>query len=56
MLHAAFYTVHSGADEDFRLQYRVFGQDFVSDLLGLLDITAPLSAVMILSQAIDFLH
>ena len=56
VLHAAFYTVHSGADEDFPLQYRVFGQDFVSDHLGLLDVTAPLSELMILSQAIDFLH
>ena len=52
VLHAAFYTVHSGADEDFPLQYR----DFVVDLLGLLDITAPLSELMILSQAVDFLH
>ena len=55
-MQAAFYTVHSGGDKDFPLQYRVFGQDFVSDLLGLLDITAPLSELMILSQAIDFLH
>ena len=51
-----FNTVHSEAYEDFPLQYRVFGQNFVSDLLGLLDITAPLSVLMILSQAIDFLH
>ena len=46
VLHAAFYTVHSGADEDFPLQYKVFGQDFVPDLLGLFDITAPLSELM----------
>ena len=56
MLHAAFFTIHLGADKDFPLQYRVFGQDFVTDLFGLLEITAPLSELMILSQAVDFFH
>eukprot|EP00794_Sanderia_malayensis_P013472 gene13472-14864_t len=34
----------------------MFGQDFVSDLLGLLDITAPLCEFMVLSQSVNFLH
>ena len=34
----------------------MFGQDFVVDLLGLLDITAPLCELMILSQSVNFLH
>ena len=38
------------------LQYRMFGQDFVVDLLGLLDITTPLCELMVLSQSVDFLH
>eukprot|EP00112_Aurelia_sp_Birch-Aquarium-sp1_P001875 Seg1203.3 transcript_id=Seg1203.3/GoldUCD/mRNA.D3Y31 product="hypothetical protein" protein_id=Seg1203.3/GoldUCD/D3Y31 len=56
VLHTAFATIHSGADEDFPLQYKMFGQDFVSDLLGLLDITAPISQLMVLSQSVDFYH
>ena len=56
VLHAAFATIHSGADEDFPLQYKMFGQDFVSDLLGLLDISAPISQLMVLSQSVDFYH
>ena len=38
------------------LQYRMFGQDFVVDLLGLLYITTPLCELMVLSQSVDFLH
>ena len=34
----------------------MFGQDFVVDRLGLLDITAPLCEWMILSQSVNFLH
>ena len=34
----------------------MFGQDFVADLLGLLDITAPPCELMVLSQSVDFLH
>ena len=56
VLRKAFQTIHSNADEDFPLQYRMFGQDFVSDLLGLLDITSPLCELMVLSQSVDFLH
>ncbi len=51
-----FITIHSGADEDFPLQYRMFGQDFITDLIGLMDITVPITQLMILSQAVDFYH
>jgi hypothetical protein len=34
----------------------MFGQDFVVDLLGLLDITTPLCELMVLSLSVDFLH
>eukprot|EP00794_Sanderia_malayensis_P008611 gene8611-9538_t len=56
VLRKSFSTIHSNADEDFPFQYRMFGQDFVSDLLGLLDITAPLCEFMVLSQSVNFLH
>jgi hypothetical protein len=56
VLRKSFQATHSNADEDFPLQYRMFGQDFVVDLLGLLDITAPLCELMVLSQSVDFLH
>ena len=46
VLHAAFFTIHSGADNDFPLQYRMFGQDFVTDLIGLMDITAPITQLI----------
>ncbi len=55
-LHAAFSTIHSGADKDFPLQYRMFGQDFVSDLLGFIDIIAPITQLMVFSQEVDFYH
>lgn len=54
VLHAAFYIIQ-GQTRTFPSSTEFFGQDFVSDL-GLLDITAPLSELMILSQAIDFFH
>ena len=56
VLRKSFQTIHSNADDDFPLQYRMFGQDFVADLLGLLDITAPLCELMVLSQSVDFFH
>ncbi len=55
-LHTAFSTIHSGADEDFPLQYRMFGQDFVVDLLGLIDATTPITKLMLFSQEVDFCH
>ena len=42
VLHVAFSPTHSGAD-DFPLEYRMFSQDFLTDLLGPLEITATLS-------------
>ena len=56
VLRKSFQASDSNADEDFPIQYRMFGQDFVVDLLGLLDITAPLCEMMVLSQSVDFLH
>ena len=56
VLRKSFKATHSNADEDFPLQYRMFGQDFVVDLLGLLDITTPLCELMVLSQSVDFFH
>ena len=56
VLRKSFQATHPNADEGFPLQYRMFGQDFLVDLLGLLDITAPLCELMKLSQSVNFLH
>ena len=55
VLHVAFSPTHSRAD-DFPLQYRMFSQEFLTDLLGPFEITASLSELITITQAVHYFH